>query len=227
MRFSEVPVSGKSRARLDEATGVHDAAAWGLVVKGRKLDLPAAPIALPEAYTVELTFSSGDYGGRVKERILLKRSAGVASLERAYTTAINAAEKRERWSPFTVADADRTARAIAYVIDYPWLLIDEKAINQRFWEEQKKTRGKSQTVGPRRFGEMVVRALSSERELLDERWRRQHLVERRPMELGRRERRPLQLGGATGAQLGVSVFCFAVSGVEARRWEKSPQLGRG
>ncbi len=110
--------------------------------------MPQAPIALPDEYVIDLGFRSGDYGGVVEEKITLKRSAGGASLVRVFSTKTEGPKTVERWQPFTVADADRTARAIAYLIDHPWFLNDEKAINRRFWEEQKTTKGKSATAGP-------------------------------------------------------------------------------
>ena len=140
--------SGHTREKLDREQGERDAEAWKLVARGRELALPEGPIALPEAYTIELRFSSGDYLGKVKERLTLKRDADGASLERVFSTRTDGPETTERWQPFSPADADRTARAIAYLIDHPWLQNDEVAIQRQLLEALEKSNGKSVPSGP-------------------------------------------------------------------------------
>ena len=115
--------TGEDRGKQDEAKGEVDSAAWQLVARNRKLEVPTTSISLPDVYTMEWSFRSGDYQGVVNESLTLKRSNNGASLIRVFSTKTGGGKTTEVWQSFTVEDADRTARAIGYLIDNPWLIM--------------------------------------------------------------------------------------------------------
>jgi hypothetical protein len=118
--------------------GVRDAGAWDLVRGGRDLPLPEMPIVIPRAYTLEVHYSSGDYGGVTTESLTIRRDADGAELVREYSTQTQGPVTRERWLPFDPDEADRVVRAIGYLTDRPWLINDEKEIERRFWQPEEK-----------------------------------------------------------------------------------------
>ena len=77
--------SGKDRLIKNE-NAVLDREAWQLVARNRNLDVPADPILIPDEYTIEWNFRSGDYGGIVKENLTLTRTENRASLVRTFST---------------------------------------------------------------------------------------------------------------------------------------------
>ena len=129
---------GKQRPGLQTNRGVRDAEAWDLARRGRDLPMPEEPQVIPEAYVLDVHFSSGDYEGVISETLTIKRNGKDAELIRSYSTRRNGLVTEERWQPFGVKDADRAVLAIGYLIDRPWLLNDEADIEKRYWAAEKK-----------------------------------------------------------------------------------------
>lgn len=134
---------GKHRPEQQKEHGVRDAAAWDLVQKGRKLPMPDEPMLIPSQYVLKVTYRSGDYMGVTQETLTLKRNHEGAELIRSYSTLKDGPVTEERWTPFTIGEADKLVRALGYLIDRPWLLNDEAQIEKLYWESEKKSEGES------------------------------------------------------------------------------------
>jgi hypothetical protein len=129
---------GKRRPELQARRGVRDADAWDLARRGRDLPIPEESQVIPEAYELNVHFSSGDYGGVTSETLTIKRSGKDAELIRSFSTLRDGPVTKERWLPFGFKDADRVVLAIGYLIDRPWLLNDEADIEKRYWAAEKR-----------------------------------------------------------------------------------------
>lgn len=128
---------GKHLPALEEKRGVRDQAAWDLVQGDRNLPLPASPIVLPTTFKLEVSYGSGDYDGITSETITIARTKNGATLRRQFAHHRNARPTVQEWHPFSIEEAERVTRAMAYLIDHPWLLNDEQQIEKEFWTEKK------------------------------------------------------------------------------------------
>ena len=125
-----------------------DLEAWRIACKGRTLPIPETPVVLPRTYSLTFTFHSGDYRGICKEKMTLKRTSSAATLRRTYSTSTYGDEMNESWQGMSIKQADTIARAIAHVIDHPWLQNNEFEINRVFWENERKKNGPKQHRRP-------------------------------------------------------------------------------
>jgi hypothetical protein len=129
---------GKLRPDQQTQHGTKDPQAWNLAKKGRDLPIPAEPIVIPASYTLEVHFRSGDYGAITSETLSIHRHPEGARLTRKFSTQRDGPITEEIWLPFDEKEADRVIRAIAYLLDRPWLLNDEADIEKRYWAAEKK-----------------------------------------------------------------------------------------
>lgn len=129
---------GKHRPDLITERGVKDSEAWDLAQRGRNLPIPEEPLVIPETYVLEVSFSSGDYGGVTSETLTIQRNKEGAELTRKFSTKSNGPVNEERWVTFGEKEADRVVRAVGYLINRPWLLNDEADIEKRYWAAEKK-----------------------------------------------------------------------------------------
>ncbi len=129
---------GKHRPALQAQRGVKDPQAWNLAKKSRDLPIPEEPIVIPASYTMEIHFRSGDYNAVTSETLSITRHPEGASLTRKFSTQRDGPITEEHWLPFDEKEADRVTRAMAYLIDRPWLLNDEADIEKRYWAAENK-----------------------------------------------------------------------------------------
>ena len=149
---------GQHRPALRAERGVRDRTAWDLVRRGRDLPMPPEPIVLPKSYTLTVTYSSGDYDGVINEALVIRRQGKAASLVRRFSTHRRGPVREERCEPFKGEESDQLVQALGYLIDRPWLLNDEAAIEKRFSAAEKAQEGKEEKSAPtfERLGEKIV-----------------------------------------------------------------------
>jgi hypothetical protein len=102
--------------------------AWKFVAWSPYLACPDYPLVLPEAWSFRVEFTSGDYGGVVKEIIMMRVWADGAGLERYYRVGWpqRAQWVAETWQGFDRDEAQFFMAALTYAIDSPWLCLREK-----------------------------------------------------------------------------------------------------
>jgi hypothetical protein len=124
---------GKHLPEKENAEGVKDIEAWQVACRRRRrLPIPDELLYLPSSYRVVFSFRSGDYQGKVREDMILTRSPEAAELRRTFSTITDGPVQTQYWANFSIDKADMVTRAILYVIDHPWLTLDEDRINREY-----------------------------------------------------------------------------------------------
>jgi hypothetical protein len=98
--------------------------AWQAIAP-RGLPCPDYPLLLPEAWSFQLTFGSGDYGSIVKEEVTMSVNPNAATLRRRYQSYSGAPWVSEEWKGLTIAESQSFLASLLYAIDNPWIYVND------------------------------------------------------------------------------------------------------
>lgn len=116
---------GAQQVELLKKEGRSYPEAWKAIAGSSGLPCPAYPLALPAAWSFELSFRSGDYGIMVEEHISMQVTNETASLQRRFRRSTNASWEAEEWTGLTVAESQSFLASLIYAIDHPWLYVND------------------------------------------------------------------------------------------------------
>ena len=104
--------------------------AWAKIPGTKNIPCPDYPILLPETWSTQINFRSGDYGGVTQEQISMLVSPKKTTLTRKYTHGWPGQSKwtHETWDKFTHEEAQMFLATLIYSIDNPWIRRNESVL---------------------------------------------------------------------------------------------------
>ncbi|MEM8672235.1 MAG: hypothetical protein AAGG48_32270 [Planctomycetota bacterium] len=104
--------------------------AWAKIPGTKDIPCPEYPILLPDSWSTQINFRSGDYGGVTQEQISISVSPNKTTLTRKYTHGWPGGSEwtHEEWRDFTHEEAQLFLATLIYSIDNPWVRRDESVL---------------------------------------------------------------------------------------------------
>jgi hypothetical protein len=118
--------------RLSEALpkeGQRYKEAWAQVAPSPYIEIPSYPILIPKSWSSTISFTSGDYGAVIEERIEFQVNEKDCWLRRCYRRPHMQGESDwvwEEWKDFSHKEANHFLASLIYLIDNPWFFSRDK-----------------------------------------------------------------------------------------------------